>query len=183
MFEYFFLYYTQEHAFVHSITFKVKVEELPNVVGETELVKKKNLYQKGVRAPAKGCQVTTVQVKSFPQILLHSHKPSVPPNISLLTACWKWSKPLRSMLLRCWFTQGHIARSEKKQRFYIRSSVLCYAFSVHHISPQKWHEICKLVISTGIWVTSRYYFTVVTSVDVIFLLISFKNISFQFCSY
>lgn len=41
MFEYFFLYYTQEHAFVHCITFKVKVEELPNVVGETELVKKK----------------------------------------------------------------------------------------------------------------------------------------------
>lgn len=51
MFEYFFLYYTQEHAFVHSITFKVKVEELPNVVGETELVKKKKISIKRESEP------------------------------------------------------------------------------------------------------------------------------------
>lgn len=34
-FEYFFLYYSQEHVFVHCINFKVKVEELAKVLGET----------------------------------------------------------------------------------------------------------------------------------------------------
>lgn len=48
------------------------------MLGETELVK--NLYQKWVGAPAKDCQVTTVQIKSFPQVPLYSYKPSVPPN-------------------------------------------------------------------------------------------------------
>lgn len=66
MFEYFFLYYTQEHAFVHSITFKVKVEELPNVVGETELVKKKKSLSKGSQSPSKRLSSHNCTSKEFP---------------------------------------------------------------------------------------------------------------------
>lgn len=124
----FFSCFTHKNTILSTdFFFKVKIKEFPKMLEDF-----KESISKGAKAPTKDCQVTSIQPKSFPQIAPYFHSCSVPPNRSPLSDFWMWSRHLRSLVLGCWFTQGHIANPEKKKkkRFYFRHLV-CRSYAMH----------------------------------------------------